>query len=321
MTVLVTGANGFVGRELCSFLRGQGYRVKECVRKSAWQSPDQVFIGDIDGQTDWDAALEGVKTVVHLAAHVHMMGRVTGAEERAFHRVNVLGSERLARRAAASGVKRLVFVSSIKVNGEATYGVPFTERDEPMPLDAYGRSKLEAERILGRVASQTGLELVTVRPPMVVGPFAKGNLALLMKMLWLGVPLPLAGMRNCRSLIGVSSLVRLLVRCMEVREAAGETFVVADVPDLSTPELIGHLSRGLGRPARLFPFPFVILQCLAAMAGRRAQLDRLSQDLQVNAAHVRKVLGWQETPSIGDVLCEAARQFARDKMREASCRS
>lgn len=322
MKVLVTGANGFVGRTLCDCLRERDYRVRECVRRSVGLVPEQVAVGDIDARTDWRSALEGIDAVVHLAAHVHMMGRVTATEEDAFHRVNVLGSEALARQAAAAGVRRLVFVSSIKVNGEATFGRPFTEKDIPAPLDAYGRSKLEAERVLRQIAMQTGLELVVVRPPMVVGSSAKGNLELLMAALWRNIPLPLAMLRNRRSLISTCSLAGVLVRCLEVKEAAGELFVVADEPDLSTPELIGHLCRGLGKPARMFPFPLAVLGVVARLAGRSAQVDRLSQDLQVDAAHARRLLDWhRDVPAIGDVLCSAARDFAENKMREPSCRS
>jgi nucleoside-diphosphate-sugar epimerase len=319
MKVLVTGANGFVGRVVCACLREKNHTAVEALRVVHELAPSRVAVGNIDAETDWHAALTGVEVVIHLAARVHQMGEVDAAAEEAFRRVNVAGSVRLARQAAAAGVKRLVFVSSIKVNGEATYGKPYRAEDVPAPEDAYGRSKLEAEQALAAVAAETGLELVVVRPPMVIGPIAKGNLPVLLKALSRGLPLPLASVRNRRSLIGVRNLAAVLVRCSEMSQAAGEVFLVADKPALSTAQLIRHLGEGLQRRVWLWPFPVALLRCCAGLLGRRAQVDRLTQDLEIDTEKVSRLLDWQGEESIEEALRNAARGFAGEQGREKAC--
>lgn len=320
MKVLVTGANGFVGQAVCTCLRVQGHAVVEALRTADGDVPGQIAIGGIDGTTDWSAALNGVDAVIHLAARVHQMGPVDAAAEEAFHRVNVAGSERLARQAVAAGVRRLVFVSSIKVNGEATFGRPFSPDDAPAPEDAYGRSKLEAEQMLRRVSAETGLELVIVRPPMVIGPIAKGNLPLLLKALRRGVPLPLASVRNRRSLVSVRNLAGMLVRCIEIGPAAGEVFLAADSPALSTAELIRHLGVGLQRRVWLLPCPVGLLRCGAGILGRGQQIDRLTQDLEIDAEKAHRVLNWQGVETIGEALRQAAAGFVQGQGGERACK-
>jgi nucleoside-diphosphate-sugar epimerase len=268
MKFLITGANGFVGRALCAELLRRGYSVRAAVRAAGKFAGDAepVAVGDIDGATDWSEALCGVEVVVHLAARVHVM-RETGADSLAeFRRVNVEGTANLARQAAGAGVKRLVYVSSVKVNGESTAPIPtlalplkgrvqnvFTETDAPSPQDPYGISKWEAEQILSRVSQETGLEVVIVRPPLVYGAGVKGNFAQMLKVLTKGIPLPLASIHNQRSLVYVGNLVDSLIACATHPAAAGQAYLVSDGEDISTPDLLRQLGAAMGHPARLFP--------------------------------------------------------------------
>lgn len=310
--ILVTGANGFVGRELCGVLKERGYEPIRAVRSLGSLLPDCVAVGNIDGETDWTSVLRGVDAVVHLAARVHVMHKLDAVAEQEFWRTNVAGSERLARQAVAMGVKRLVFVSSIKVNGEATYGAPFNEHGVPHPEDAYGRSKLAAEQGLAAIAAETGLELVIVRPPMIVGPGVKGNLPLLVKALLRGIPLPLACIANRRSLIGVRNLASLLECCIRVSEASGEVFLAADSPAISTPELVRHLSEGLGRKAHLLPLPVTLLRGLGKLTGKQAHIDRLSSDLEIDAGKAHRLLGWRSEESLASALHRTAQHFSEE---------
>jgi nucleoside-diphosphate-sugar epimerase len=304
--VLVTGANGFVGRELSAVLLERGFDVVPAVRQGTAAG---AVVGEINASTEWTVALQGVDVVVHLAARVHVMDELAVSAEPEFERVNVRGSERLARQAAAAGVKRLVFVSSIKVNGEATYGTPFRADDMPHPEDAYGRSKLAAEVALKRISLETGLEIVIVRPPMVIGPDTKGNLPVMMRWLQLGVPLPLAGVRNRRSFVSVRNLVGLIECCIVHPAAAGEVFLAADEPALSTPDLIAALAAGLGRKVNLWRMPLPLLRVLACVAGRSAQLGRLTGDLEVDASKARQLLGWHSDETLNSALLRTAKRF------------
>lgn len=320
MKVLVTGANGFVGQVLCARLREAGHAVVEAVRTQHASAPGRVAVGDIDGTTDWQPVLDGVEAVIHLAARVHQMGGADASAEAEFQRVNVAGSERLARQAVTAGVRRLVFVSSIKVNGEQTRGRAFTPEDAPAPEDAYGRSKLAAEKVLAQVSAESGLELVIVRPPMVVGPIARGNLPLLLKALWCRLPMPLACVHNRRSLVSVRNLAQVLMRCMEVPAAAGEVFLAADRPALESAQLVRYLGEGLQRRVCLLPVPVGLLRLGAALLGRQAQIDRLTQDLEVDAEKLKRVLGWTGGDSIEDALREAGREFAAVRQRRNACK-
>ena len=313
LKILVTGSNGFVGKELCSHLREQGYLVVPTARSDA--DGVSMAVGEINQSTVWAVALKNVDVIIHLAARVHVMDEAQTDSYAEFERINVHGSARLACEAVAAGVKRLVFVSSVKVNGETTHGQAFAETDVPHPQDAYGRSKLAAEQVLTQIALETGLELVIVRPPMVIGPDAKGNLPVLMRGLLRGLPLPLACVRNRRSFVGVHNLVSLLELCAVQPAAAGEVFMAADEPALSTPTLILGLARGLECKARLWPMPVLVLRMLAALAGKRAQIERLSSDLDVDATKARRVLGWMSQESLDEVLFRTARQYLQTSER------
>lgn len=293
MNVLVTGANGFVGKAVCNALVRGGHAVRKAVRAGVAPAGDAVVVGEIDEQTDWVAALASVEVVIHLAARVRVMHDFSADPLAEFRRVNVAGTEHLARAAAAAGVRRLVFVSSIKVNGEQTEpGRKFTELDEPAPQDPYGMSKHQAEEALHRVARETGVEVVIVRPPLVYGPGVKGNFIQMLKMIGKGAPLPLASAANLRSLVYVENLADALITCATHPAAAGQTYLVSDGEDISTPDLLRALAAGAGRPCRLFPFPPGLLKALSKLAGKGAQADRLLGSLRVESGKIRRELDW-----------------------------
>ncbi|HET9405083.1 MAG TPA: SDR family oxidoreductase [Burkholderiales bacterium] len=306
--VLITGADGFVGRMLCEALAAAGRRVKRALRAVQPGLPDAVAVGDIGGETDWRAALEAASAVVHLAARTHVL-RETAADPLAeYRRVNVDGTRRLAQQAVRCGVRRLVFVSSIKVNGEAT-GRPFTENDAPRPGDAYGISKWEAEQALARVAAETGLEVVVLRPSLVYGPGVKGNFLRLMNLVARRVPLPLASIANRRSLVYAGNLVDAVLKAIDAPGAAGRTYLISDGEDVSTPDLVRALAQALGVAPRLLPCPPAALMIGATLAGRRAELARLAGSLQVDAAAARRDLGWRPRFTLSQGLAETARWY------------
>jgi len=314
--MLVTGANGFVGKALCDSMRQRGHGIRkamrnlESVKASAGLADETVLVGNIDPQTDWSAALSSIDVVVHLAARVHVMHESSGDPLAEFRRVNVGGTDHLARSAVASGVKRLVYVSSIKVNGEATpNGQKFTEADAPAPQDPYGISKWEAEQALHGVARETGLEIVIVRPPLVYGSGVKGNFAQMLGVLGKGVPLPLASINNLRSLVYVGNLVDALIACATHPSAAGQTYLVSDGEDISTPGLLRALATAMGVHARLLPFPPKFLQKLAHILGREAQADRLLGSLRMDSGKIRRELNWAPPYSLQQGLQATAEWY------------
>lgn len=323
MTILVTGPNGFVGSALTDALGASGYNVKRGLRRLAPQPASHnwsdVVVGDINGETDWTSTLKGVDTVVHLAARVHVMDEREADALAAFWAVNVEGTERLARQAAEAGVNRLVYLSSIKVNGESTEydhqgrNLAFSERDVPVPQDPYGVSKWEAEQALHRVSEEAGIEVVVVRPPLVYGPGVKANFSRLLHWVDKGIPLPLARVDNRRSLLALDNLVDFLVRCVDHPAAAGETFLVADGEDLSTPELIRKIAAQMGRPARLAPFPSGLMRLVARLLGKGAVVNRLCGSLQVDIGKARQVLGWKPPVSVDEGLNKTVAWYMREK--------
>ncbi|TAM18243.1 MAG: SDR family oxidoreductase, partial [Candidimonas sp.] len=276
--VLITGANGFVGRALCAEMLTRGMTVRGMTR-SPCDLPvgaENVVVDSIGKSADWLGALADCDVVVHLAARVHVMADTAVDPLEEFRRVNVQGTLNLARHAAAAGIRRFVFVSSIKVNGEATQPRPqFTADDAPAPLDAYGVSKMEAEQGLREIALQTGMEVVIIRPPLVYGPGVKANFAAMMRWLQRGVPLPLGAIHNQRSLVALGNLVDLMVTCLTHPAAANQTFLVSDGEDVSTTELLRRMGRAMSRPARLVPVPASWLQLAAAIVGKRDVAQRL----------------------------------------------
>ena len=307
-SVLVTGANGFVGRALCEALAASGRRVKRALRMAQPGRPDDVAVGDIGADTDWRSALEGVSSVVHLAARTHVLRETAADSLSEYRRVNLDGTRRLAQQAGRAGVRRLVFVSSIKVNGEVTER-PFTEDDAPRPEDAYGVSKWEAEQALARVAGETGLQVAVLRPPLVYGPEVKGNFLRLMGLVARGTPLPLASITNRRSLIYVGNLVDAVIKAIDVPAAAGRAYLVSDGEDVSTPDLVRAIARALGVAPRLLPCPPAMLRLGAALTGKRAELARLTGSLQVDGSRAHRELGWQPRLSLAQGLAATARWY------------
>ena len=308
---MVTGAGGFVGQLLCSELHNRGILVRAAMRSSR-TSPhaEVVTIGEIDSRTDWSQVLGGITTVIHLAARVHIMhdDAISPLEE--FRKVNVAGTEQLARSAAASGVKRLVYVSSIKVNGEATCGEKkFTETDVPSPEDPYGISKMEAEKTLHCIAQETGFEVVIVRPPLVYGAGVKGNFAQMLKMLAKGIPLPLASVQNLRSLVYVENLVDVLILCATHPAATGQTYLVSDGEDISTPDLLQQLGAAMEHPARLFSCPSGLLKLGGRLTGKSDQVERLLGSLQVDSDKIRRELNWMPPYSLQQGLQATAEWY------------
>jgi len=308
-TVLVTGANGFIGRALCDVLAASGRRVRKAVRMPVPGLPDAVVVGDIGPDTDWRTALKGVSGVVHLAARTHVLRETATDPLAKYRQVNVSGTERLARSAAAGGVRRLVFVSSVKVNGERTEERPFTEDGAPRPEDAYGVSKWEAEQALSRIAAETGLEVVVLRPPLVYGPGVKGNFLRIMSLVARGMPLPLGAIDNRRSFIYAGNLAGAIVQALDAPQATGRTYLVSDGEDVSTPELVRGLARALGVKPRLPSFPLAALGLVATLAGRRAEFARLTGSLQVDSSRIRRELGWEPRCSLARGLEETARWY------------
>lgn len=315
MRCMITGGNGFVGRSLTGHALAKGYDVRLPLRRP--QTADKsvgleaIEIGSLSMDTDWTAALRNVDKVVHLAARVHVMNDKSSDPLAEFRRVNVEATVALARQAAAVGVRRFVYLSSIKVNGEFTQeGRAFTAADAPAPEDPYGVSKHEAEVVLRQIADETGMEVVIIRPPLVYGPGVKANFASMMQWLARGIPLPLAAVtHNRRSLVALDNLVDLIVTCLEHPAAANQTFLVSDGEDLSTAELLRRMGRAMGHPARLFAVPVPLLKVGADLLHKPDIYRRLCGSLQLDIDKTRELLGWTPPLSVDEGLRQAAKGF------------
>jgi nucleoside-diphosphate-sugar epimerase len=306
VTIAVSGASGFVGAGIVQRLGCIGSPVTHVPRAYLQfssimkESPHDEILIHAKQAGELEFSLIGIDCVIHCAALVHVMSESAEGALAAYRDVHVEITRRLAEQAVASGVRRFVFLSSVKVNGESTDGLPrpFEARNDAKPRDPYGISKWEAEQALWEVSAKTGLEVVVVRPPLVYGPGVKGNLARLLKLVRSGVPLPLGAVKNRRSLIGLDNLVDLLIRCVDHPEAAGQTFLLSDGEDLSTPDLLRYMAAAMGRSARLFPVPVSLLRLAGSALGKRAEIDRLVGSLQIDSSHTRRVLGWTPPVSV-----------------------
>ena len=314
MRILVTGANGFIGRAVCADLVRRGHEVVAAVRRAdsarGIVSARAVAVGDIGPTTDWRQALAGVEAVVHAAAKAHAAARMSESEIAELFAVNAEGTRRLAEAAAAAGARRFVFLSTVKVHGETTEGrAAFSESDPPNPdpSDPYARAKAAAEAALSGVAVMSSFETVVLRLPLVYGPGVKANFAALIRLARLAPPLPLASVANRRSLLFLGNLTDVVALALAHPRAAGEIFLVRDGEDVSTPELIRNIAGRFGRPARLFPFPPALLRGAAGVLGLGGRASRLLDSLVLDDRKIRDRLGWRPPYSLDRGLALALR--------------
>lgn len=293
-TILLTGASGFVGRHLAQTIIKRHIPLRCATRQTLpLVDVDCITVGDIHENTDWHPALQGITTVIHCAARVHVMNDTASDPLRAFRQVNVQGTLALAEQAARAGVRQFIFLSSIKVNGEATtLGVPFTETNMPQASDPYGISKLEAEQDLLVLGQKTGMAITIVRPPLVYGDGVGANFLQMLRWVQKKIPLPLKHIHNRRSFIYVENLVDFILHCIDHPRAYNEIFLVSDDHDLSTPALLQEAARALQVPSRLFYFPVSALRLCAALIGRKSSVDRLCQSLQVDISKAKSLVAW-----------------------------
>jgi nucleoside-diphosphate-sugar epimerase len=311
MKVLLTGASGFLGGAVLATAQSRGVPVRSVFRRAASVAEcDSVTISTLTNDTDWSFALSGIDVVVHCAARVHVMHDTESDPYVAFRTVNVEGTLNLARQSAAAGVKRLVFVSSVKVNGEETQpGCAYTADDVAAPEDPYGISKAEAEAGLRLLSHQTGMEVVIIRPPLVYGPGVKGNFSSLVSWVARGLPLPLGlATTNRRSFVGLDNLVDLILTCIDHPNATNQTFLVSDGEDLSTADLLRRIGKSLSRPARLIPVPVSILMIASRLLGKSSIAQRLLGSLQVDISKTCTLLNWKPPVSVDEGLRRAVQQ-------------
>lgn len=312
MRVTVTGASGFVGQAIVAELLSRQHVVNAVVRLQNRQTSKlfrviETIVKDIGPGTDWSAAVASADCVVHCAARTHVMKETEADAVSAYRVVNVDGTRKLAEQAADAGVKRFVYLSSIKVNGEQTISeAGFTSKDHVYPEGAYGITKWEAEQALHEISSRTGLEVVIIRPPLIYGPGVKGNFLSMLRWLNRGLPLPLGAIHNQRSLIGLDNLIDMIVTCIEHPAAADQTFLVSDDEDLFTTELLRRIGNALGKPARLLPIPSSLLQFGANLVGKQDVAQRLLGNLQVDISHTKQILGWTPPFSVDEELRKTA---------------
>jgi nucleoside-diphosphate-sugar epimerase len=316
--VLVTGANGFVGRCVCRNLVAAGFLPIAGIRDlGPWPDLQRAvsglsevsILGDLSANPDLRDSLSGASVVVHLAARVHVMSESAGDPLHEFRKVNVNGTKSIAFAATAAGVRRLILVSTVKVHGESTSGTPLCEDTPSNPEDPYAISKWEGEEVLRAVASETGLEVVIVRPPLVYGPGVRGNFLRLIQLVDRALPLPWPKEPNCRSIIGVDNLADFLVRCVDHPKAAGQRFLVKDSEDVSTRELLTRLARFLDRPLRLFPFPEPLIRFVARLASKTEAASRVFDSLVIESGRAQELLGWVAPVTLDNGLAATARWY------------
>ncbi len=309
--VLVTGPDGFVGYRLCSRLIEEGFAVRgaQFSRLPLPEGCESIVVGDLAEAVNWDEAFDGVDRVIHLAARVHVMNDESNDPLTAFRHVNADGTRAVAEAAVRAGVKRFVFVSTVKVHGEGTRDLPFHSDDSFAPEDPYGVSKMEAEQMLASLSVAGDLEVTAVRPPLVYGPGVRANFLRLLSAVNKGLPLPFGMIHNHRSLVGVNNLIDLLVCCLVHEKAGNEAFLVSDGRDLSTAELVRAMAEALGCRPRLLPVPAVLMKLAGGLIGKRGEVDRLLGSLTVDISKNRELLDWQPPVSIEQGLKETAEWF------------
>ncbi|OQW58782.1 MAG: hypothetical protein A4S14_07090 [Proteobacteria bacterium SG_bin9] len=308
--VLVTGATGFVGSALAARLSQADGFAPVAVTRRPFAFPDGVEAVQVRDLSELGPKLRGIDTVVHCAARVHVMREEAANPLAAFRKDNVETPLRLAEDAARAGVRRFVFLSSVKANGEETFDAPLTELTQPRPETPYGQSKLEAEDGLRAIAGRTSLEIVSLRPPLVYAGHAGGNFARLLRWLCRGLPLPLGSVDNKRSYIALDNLVDVLVRAIDHPKAANEVFLVSDGDDLSTPEMLRAIVEGMDKEAALLPFPVPLIRLAATMLGQRDAARQVCGSLAIDSRKVRETLSWQPPLGARDALRAAGAAFA-----------
>lgn len=311
--ILITGGNGFIAKALTKKLIQNNYIVNISSRKKEF-NPKNLFTtfrtGEIDGKTKWDKILNNVECVVHCAATTSNMNKTDKELLESFRKVNIEGTINLARQSVSMGVKRFIFLSSIKVNGEMTFNnSSFKYYDIPNPSDAYSDSKWIAEQELSKISSNSNLELIIIRSPLVYGPGVKGNFMRLINLIKTNMPLPLAMIRNQRSMIGIDNLIDLLSICITHQDAVGKTFLASDDEDLSTPELIKLIASSMGKKGNLFPLPIFLLKFLGLVFSRRKEINRLIGSLRVDNNFTKTTLNWSPPISTG----EGIRRMVQEK--------
>lgn len=303
--LLVTGSSGFIGSRLCEKAIDNNWHVRRVLRDKS--KSDGVVVGDINADTDWGIALDNIDCVIHLAARVHVMKDADESPLNAFRETNVDGTLNLARQAAAKGVRRFVYMSSIKVNGEFSLpGKPFSAEDKPCPSDPYAISKYEAEMGLLALSNETAMEVTIIRPPLVYGPGVKGNFADLVSLVNKGFPLPFGSVcNNKRSLVSLDNLIDLIILCIHHPAAANQVFLVADGMDLSTAQLLSYISKALDKPAKLIPVPVVLMKIAFSLLGKRNLSQRLLGSLQADITKTIKLLEWVPQEKVNVAIARA----------------
>lgn len=316
--VLITGSTGFVGRALLKRLLVDNFNIRAAVRNDSnnkiHEGIEIINVGELNSITQWKKSLEGVDVVVHLAARAHILHDQVGSSGAEYFRINVDATLNLANQAAKAGIKRFIYLSTIKVNGEFTEpGKFFTPDDLPCPQNAYGVSKYKAELGLREIANESGMELVIIRPPLVYGPDVKANFLSLMQLLSRSIPLPFGSINNKRSLVALDNLVDLIVKCSIHPEAANQIFLVSDDDDLSTTDLLCRLGRALEKPPRLFSLPHSWLHLFARLLGFGGEFDRLLNSLCVDISKTRDILSWSPIIGVDEALSKAAENFKKNE--------
>lgn len=315
MKILITGANGFVGLPLSEYLIAAGHQVVGAVRShdSLCVVNSKIHlraIVDIDHNTDWQGCLSGVECVIHLANRAHVMDEQSINPLALYRKVNTAGTLHLARQAATAGVKRFIFISSAKVNGESTLpGQAMTPNDQYIPVDPYGLSKYEAELGLSLIGKQTGLKVVIIRPPLIYGPGVKANFLKMMQWVDKGIPLPLGAIQNQRSMLGLDNLINFIELCLTHPDAAGQTFLVSDDHDVSTTELLKEIAAAMHRPSRLLKIPQYFIEKLLILFGQRHISDRLCGSLQLDISLAKTLLSWNPPHTFRGQLSKTALDY------------
>jgi nucleoside-diphosphate-sugar epimerase len=311
MTILLTGASGFIGKAILETAMRRNLKMRPVYRspESAAGKANVVLVPDLREEVDWSEALQDVEAVIHTAARAHIMVDDTKDPLAEYRWVNVHATTQLARQAAAHGVKRFIFISSIKVNGdETTAGCPFTADDPPAPKDAYGLSKAEAENLLMQIAQETGMEITIIRAPLVYGPGVKGNFKMLVNWVHRGLPLPLGCLdSNRRSFVALENLVELILICLTHSNAKNQIFLISDGEDLSTTELLWRISNAMNRSPRLICIPSWIISFIALLVGKKDITDRLIGSLQVDIRKTCQMLNWRPPLGVDKGLLKCVR--------------